>query len=310
MHLPVEQPTGQRGRAARIRVGRETGVGDGVDALHQRRVVRHDQPAGRAAQALVGAHGDRVRAFFKRLRPRLAGHHAREVRGIEQQLRAHAVGHLADGRHRVREQVQAAADGDELGLHLARELGQREHVDRVAVGIDRRRHGLQAVEPGRARRMVRHMAADGGRRRDDRVAGLAGRHEHVEVRQRARAHAHLGEARAEHLGRQLGGDDLDALDGFQPHLVLVARVAQRRARTQPARQQRLGGGVHHVGGGVEVQPVDIVDAVAVGHEAFDLGGHARRIARGGVGGNGERVVLAGGGNPGTAVKGCGHAVSR
>jgi len=157
--------------------------------------------------------------------------------------------------------------------------------------------------------MVRDVAADAGRRHDDGVAGLAGRHEHVEIRQRARAHAHLGELRTEHLGRQLGRDHLDALDGLQPHLVLVARIAQRRTRAQSARQQRLGRRVHHVGGGVEVQAVDVVDAMAVGHQPFDLGGDACGISRGCIGGDGEHVVLAGGGNPGAALQGGGRHAS-
>jgi hypothetical protein len=36
------------------------------------------------------------------------------------------------------------------------------------------------------------MPADGGGRRDDRVAGFAGRHEGIEVGHRARGHADLG----------------------------------------------------------------------------------------------------------------------
>ena len=248
-----------------------------------------------------------MRALLERLRPGFAGHHAREVRSVEQQFGAHAVRDLADRRHRVRKKIQAAADGDELRLHLACEPGERGHVDRVAVGIDRGGYRLQSIEPGRAGRMVRDVAADGRRRRNDRVAGPAGRHEHIEVRQRTGAHAHFGELRAEHLGGQLGRDDLDALDGLQPHLVLVPRVAERCPRSQAARQQRLGGRVHHVGGGVEVQALAVVDAVVIVGEPFDLGGDAQRIARSGIGGDREHMVFAGGGNPGAALEGGRHA---
>jgi hypothetical protein len=80
------------------------------------------------------------------------------------------------------------------------------------------------------------MAADGGGRRDDGVAGFAGRHEGVEVRHGARGHADLGKAGVEDLGRQFGGDDLDLLDGLQPHLVLVAGIAERGA--DPRREDR------------------------------------------------------------------------
>ena len=39
----------------------------------------------------------------------------------------------------------------------------------------------------------------------------------------------------------------------------------------------------------------------------NLGGDARRVSRGGIGGDGKHVVFAGGGNPGAALQGGGHA---
>ena len=270
MHAPVDQPARQRRHPAGVEVGGEARVGDGVELLGQRGVVGDDQPAGRAAQALVGAHGHHVRAFVQRVLPGAAGEHAREVRGVEHQRGTHLVGDGAQIGHRVLEQVQAAAGGDQPWFHVVRQPAQRIDVDAVAHGVDRRVHRAQAEPAGSAGLVVRDVAADVRRRRDQGVARLAGGHEHVEVAQGAGGHAYLGVAGAEHLGRQLGRHDLDLLDGLQAHLVLVARVAERGARAQAARQQRLGGRVHHVAGGIEVDALAVVDAPVVLHQPVQL----------------------------------------
>lgn len=80
---------------------------------------------------------------------------------------------------------------------------------------------------------MRDMAADPGRRGDDRIARLADRHEAVEIGDGARGHANLGLFRVENFGAKLGADHLDLFDGLEPHLVFVARIAERGARADP-----------------------------------------------------------------------------
>ncbi len=83
--------------------------------------------------------------------------------------------------------------------------------------------GPEPVEPGGARLVMRDMPADRRRRCDDDVAWLRHRHEGVEIGEGTGANANLGMAGTEQLGRELGRDHLDPLDGLEPHLVLVAR---------------------------------------------------------------------------------------
>lgn len=70
----------------------------------------------------------------------------------------------------------------------------RERIQRVAVGIDRCGHGAQPVKPGTAFGLMRHVSADLHWRRNDGVAGAAGGHEGVEIGDRARGDADLGNA--------------------------------------------------------------------------------------------------------------------
>ena len=75
---------------------------------------------------------------------------------------------------------------------------------------------VQPVEAGAARHVVRDVAADARRRHDDAVARLGRRHEGVEIGDGAGRHADFRVARAEDLGREFGGDDLDPLDASSP----------------------------------------------------------------------------------------------
>jgi hypothetical protein len=234
VHLPVEQGHGEGGGFRRVEVRGHAGEGDGVEPLRELGVVGDDQAGGRAAERLVGAHGHRMRALGERLLPGAAGDHARHVGGVVEDARPHRVGDGADLAHRVRREVQAAADGDELRPQAQGVAAQRVEIDGVARGIDRGGTGDEAVEPGGARGVVGDVAADLGRRRDDRVAGPGAGHEDVEIGHGAGGHADLGEAGAEDPGGELGGDDLDLLDGLEPHLVLVAGPAERGTRAEPA----------------------------------------------------------------------------
>ena len=114
--------------------------------------------------------------------------------------------------------------------------------------------------------MVRHVAADLRRRNDDPIARRARRHERVEIGHRAGLHANLGEARAEYFRGQLGRDDLDLLDRLQPHLVLVAGIAERNPRAEAAGEQRLGLRVHDVGGGIQVDAERFVNLAILAHQ--------------------------------------------
>ena len=163
-----------------------------------------------------------------------------------------------------------------FGRSDPRQLGRASDVDRVAIGIDRRRSDLKTIEPGAAGQVMGDVAADAGWRDDDAVAGLCRRHEGVHVGDRARRNADFGIACAEDLGGELRGDDLDLLDALQAHLVLVARIAERGARAETRGERRLGLGVHDVGGRVEVDAVGLVDGPVESNGAVDC--HRNGIA--------------------------------
>ena len=164
----------------------------------------------------------------ERIIPGAAGDDAALMRRVEKNPGADLGGDAGNFVHGVREEVEATADADQLRSSLLCQRPQPVEIDSVAVGVDRCLVDLETVEPGTAGLVVGDVAADGGRRHDHGVARRAGGHEGVEIGHRTRCHADLGEAGAEHLGAELGGDDLDLLDGLQAHLVLVARIAQRR----------------------------------------------------------------------------------
>jgi hypothetical protein len=162
---------------------------------------------------------------------------------------------------------------------------------------------LDPVEAGRARLVMRDMTADRRWRRDHDVTGLQGRHEDVEIGERAGADADLGMTRGEDLGRQLGADDLDALDGFEPHLVFVAGISQRGPLPQPRPERRLGARIHRVGRGVEVDAVALVDPAIGGDQLVELGRRVTGCAGRRVGGDALDQIFAGRRNPGAAGEG-------
>ena len=93
----------------------------------------------------------------------------------------------------------------------------------------------------------------------------------------------LGIARAEYLGGELRRDDLDLLDRLEAHLVFVAGIAERGARTEAGGERRLGLRVHHIGRGIEVDAVLLMDTAVLGDQLRDCGldlcpgiGRARR----------------------------------
>ena len=114
--------------------------------------------------------------------------------------------------------------------------------------------------------------------------GLGRHHEGVEIGDRARRHPDLGEAGPEDLGGKFGGDDLDLLDRLEPHLVFVAGIAERGPRPETGREHGLGLRVHHIGRGVEIDAVALMDGAVLGRQRADprldrverLAGDARR----------------------------------
>jgi len=136
---------------------------------------------------------------------------------------------------------------------------------------------------------VGDVAADGGWRHEHGVAWRTGGHEPVEVGEGARPDTDLGEAGAEDPAGQVGSDDLDLLDGLEAHLVLLARVAERRPGSEAGAECRLGPRVHDVGRRVEVEALVLVDGPVAGDQrrqvvidlvdrAAGLCGQDRRLA--------------------------------
>jgi len=152
-------------------------------------IIGHNQPAGRAAQAFIRAHGHEMRALGQWVFPRTARDDAALMGGIKHHLGAHFVGDGADLGHRVLEQVQAAADGDQLWPLGQGQLSQRVQINAIARHIHRRRHAAQAIKPRTARAVVGHMPTNGGRGRDNGITGFADGHKAIEIGQCPRGHA-------------------------------------------------------------------------------------------------------------------------
>ena len=69
--------------------------------------------------------------------------------------------------------------------------------------------------------------------------GLVERHEAVEIGQGPRADADFGISGLEDFGGEFGADHLDFLDRLQPHFVLVAGIAERRAGAETTGKRGL-----------------------------------------------------------------------
>lgn len=241
-------------------------------------------------------------AFLQRLLPGVAGDHAAEMRRVEQHQRPDLVGDRPDLADGMRQKVEAAADGDHLRPHLKGEFAQPGDIDRVAIAVDRRGMDVEPIEPGAAGHVMRDMAADGGRRHDHAVARPRRGDEGIEIGDGAGRHADLGIAGAEHLGGELGRDDLDALDALQPHLVFVAGIAERRARAEARGKRRLGSGVHHVGRRIEVDAIGLMDAPVERDARLDRRKHDVAPLPARFRGQPLDEILALRGNPGPASK--------
>ena len=202
-------------------------------------------------------------AFGQRLLEAAAGDHAGHMRRVVQHIGADLVGDLAHLAQRVGKQAEAAGDGDQLRPQALRLAPQPVQVDGHARAVIGHGMGLDAVEPGGAGLMVSHMAAHLAAEGHDAVARLGGRHEAVEIAERAGGHAQFGKGRAEQLLHQVFGDDLDLLGIFHAHLVLVAGIAEAGPVAEGARQQRRRPGVHHVGAGIEAEGLPVHMALVI-----------------------------------------------
>jgi len=220
-----------------------------------------------------------MRAFFQRVLPDPPGNQPALMGRIEHDLRTNAIGDLAHLAHRMFKQVQAAAHGDQFRAFPLCQFRQRRHIDGIARGIHRRADGAQPEQTGAARHMMGNMPADGGRRRDDRIPGLTGRHEAIQVGNRARRHPDFCIVCIKHFGAQFGGDHFDLLNRFQPHLIFIAGIAQRGARPDARGQHRLRLWIHHIGGRVQIEAIALMDLAVLlcqGHNrGLDLCGGLR-----------------------------------
>jgi hypothetical protein len=109
---------------------------------------------------------------------------------------------------------------------LVRHQAQCVDIDGVLLGVDPRFVDVEAVQARRSCIIVGDVPADRRGRHDDRVARLAARHERVQVAERTRTDAHLGEVGTEDLTGELRCDDFDLLDRLETHLVLIPRVPE------------------------------------------------------------------------------------
>ena len=162
-------------------------------------------------------------------------------------------------------EIEASANGYEFWLQAARQLAKAFEINREIAGIDGRFVNVQAVEPGGSGHLVGHMAANAGGRHNDRVAGLAGCHEGIEICHGARGHANFRIFCLENFGAEFGRNDFNLLDGFEAHFIFVAGIAERRTRAQACGQESFGARVHGIAGGIQVETFPLVDrAIACG----------------------------------------------
>ena len=136
-------------------------------------------------------------AFGQRLLEASAGDHAGHMGGVVQHIGADLVGDLPHLPQRIGEQAEAAGDGDQLRLQALRLAPQPVQIDGHARAVIGHGMGLDAVESGGARLVMGDMAAHLGAEGHDAVVRLGGRHEAVEVAERAGSHAQFGIGRAE-----------------------------------------------------------------------------------------------------------------
>ena len=137
---------------------------------------------------------------MQRVFPGASGNDAALVRGVEHNLCADFIGDGAHLAHRMFEKVQAATHGDQLGPHFSREVTQRFNIQRVAVGIHWGRNYVQPVQASAAACVMGDVATDGGRGRNDRVAGFTGCHERIEIGDSAGRHPNFGVFGLENFG--------------------------------------------------------------------------------------------------------------
>ena len=166
-------------------------------------------------------------------------------------------------------QVQAGSDADHLRPHRTRHGRQLFDVNGVPICIDRRLVDIESIQTGCACTIMRDMTTDRWRRDDHGIARLRKRHECVEIGHGPGRHPDLGISRSEHLGRELGCDDLDLLNRFEAHLVLLTRISKRRPRAKPSCEDCLCPGIHHIGCWVQVDAFDLVYATVLGNQLVD-----------------------------------------
>ena len=266
----IEHRHHQRGGFRQVEVGSEPGVGDGVESARQFGIISENHARRRATKRLIGRAGHQVRALGQRLLKFPARDQARHMRGIVHQVCADRIGNRAHLGDRVGEQAHAAGDDDQFGAQARGIFAQRGQIDCHARGVVGHLVNIEAIQPGRARRVMRDMASGAVGKGHDRVAGTRTGHVGVQVRQRAAANAEFGVAAAKQLLQQFGRDDLDLLGVLHSHLVLRAGIAQAGPAADAGGEQARGAWVEDVGAGVEAQALAIHILLVAGEQADDF----------------------------------------
>ena len=124
-------------------------------------------------------------------------------------------------------EIEASANRYEFWLQVASEFAEAFKINGEIGGIDGRFMNVQAVESGGACHLVGHMATDAGGRHNDRVAGLAGCHEGIEICHGAGGHANFRVFGLKNFRTEFSRYDFNLLDGFQTHFILIAGIAKR-----------------------------------------------------------------------------------
>ena len=177
-------------------------------------------------------------------------------------------------------EVEAATERDQPRPHAVGKFSESLDVDGDPVVIDRGFDDLETVEASGSGPMVGDVPADLGWGNDDRVARSAGRHEGVQVGDRAGGDPKFDMFDVEDSPHEVVGEQLDLLDGLEAGLVFLSGESERWSSAETGGEQRLGPRVHDVAGRVEVETFPLVDAPVVLDEFVESRGDPVEVARG------------------------------
>mmetsp|Transcript_96733 Transcript_96733/g.269173 ORF Transcript_96733/g.269173 Transcript_96733/m.269173 type:complete len:376 (-) Transcript_96733:96-1223(-) len=205
------------------RAALDAGEDRGVDLLGDVFLVRQDDAAARATQALVRGGRDDV-GVGQGIRVDARGDQAGIVGHVHHEVGADFLGDLAKALEVDAQRVGRGAGDDQLGLLLAGQGFHRVVVDGL-IGVQAIADHVEPLAAHVQRHAVSQVPAFGQAHAHDGVAGLQQRKEHALVGLRAGIGLHVGEFGAEELLQTIDGQLLNHVHVLAAAVIALARVA-------------------------------------------------------------------------------------